>query len=309
MVLIHRRCPTARERTSGFSVAILLSLAAGPEALAQPQYFDLLSRTCSGAALAALNSKRCQTCHNSAPGGESTASATTAVARAFRESNYSASVACGLLAPASSNPSAPTLTLVPPGSRHVFSPGETVTITAIGRDPDGSQVVLTATGLPAGATFDAATGVFRWTPVESTTARVVFTVTDQPNDRTAAKSRSQEVTLTVAANGAPVFDALASPQTLKVGRLFKLRLSAADPDAGGKVKFSFGRDEGGASTKPTGAKLKARPKTRNPPRFNAQFLWKPKPNQVGTHTVRFLATDNDPQPMQAEQVVELRVLP
>src|SRR5205823_143150 len=40
----------------------------------------------------------------------------------------------------------------------------TLQFTAAAGDPDGEPLVRTVTGLPTGATFNASTGVVRWTP-------------------------------------------------------------------------------------------------------------------------------------------------
>ncbi|NIP85756.1 MAG: hypothetical protein GTO03_09420, partial [Planctomycetales bacterium] len=48
---------------------------------------------------------------------------------------------------------------------HQVALGQTLTFVLAGEDPDpGSELVYTATGLPAGASLDSETGEFRWTP-------------------------------------------------------------------------------------------------------------------------------------------------
>ena len=39
-----------------------------------------------------------------------------------------------------------------------------LTFTVVATDPDGDAVTLSATGMPSGATFNPATGLFSWTP-------------------------------------------------------------------------------------------------------------------------------------------------
>lgn len=65
--------------------------------------------------------------------------------------------------------------------------------TVSGSDPDGDAVTLSATGLPVGATFNTATGVFDWTPdyTQSGTYNVTFTISDS------ALNTSETVPITV----------------------------------------------------------------------------------------------------------------
>lgn len=73
----------------------------------------------------------------------------------------------------------------------------TLTFTVPASDPDGDALALTATGLPDGATFDAATGTFSWTPThrqagaESTAYTVRFDASD------GQASVGQDVAITV----------------------------------------------------------------------------------------------------------------
>jgi hypothetical protein len=59
--------------------------------------------------------------------------------------------------------------------------GQTMTFNVTGSDPDaGDTITYSATGLPAGATFNASTQTFAWTPTSSKTGtfNVTFTVSD-----------------------------------------------------------------------------------------------------------------------------------
>jgi hypothetical protein len=301
---------TTRRRPCRLPLAAALVLAPLSASFAQQQFYDALARTCTGAALAMLQSRSCQTCHTSSPGRESSSTATTATAAAYRNSGFSAAVACATLAPAEGANRAPSLTLSPPGSRRAARVGDTVTITARGRDPDRDPVTLSVANLPADATFDPIAGIFRWTPTAPATANLLFRATDRPANGAEPKSKSQAVTLAVARNQPPVLDTLRSPVTVKAGRTVRLSLAAADPDAKDKLKFSFGLDEAGASTQPPGATLQTRPKSPGSRKFNARFQWKAEAALAGTTvTVRFLATDNAPEPLQDEQAVEFRVVP
>ncbi len=65
------------------------------------------------------------------------------------------------------------------GSRAV-NEGDTLTITVSGSDPDGGTLTYSATGMPSGATFNATTQTFDWTPAytQSGIYNVTFTVSD-----------------------------------------------------------------------------------------------------------------------------------
>ena len=59
----------------------------------------------------------------------------------------------------------------------IIGPGSTLTFTILATDADGDPLTYSAANLPAGATFDAATRTFSWTPTVAqagTTSTVVF---------------------------------------------------------------------------------------------------------------------------------------
>ena len=80
-------------------------------------------------------------------------------------------------------------------------------VTASDPDDDSANfVTLSATGLPAGAAFDSATGAFTWTPTEAQDGvyTVTFTATD---DGSPNLSDSEMITVTVVeVNAAPILD-------------------------------------------------------------------------------------------------------
>jgi uncharacterized protein YjdB len=79
------------------------------------------------------------------------------------------------------------------GSNYSVNKGEKLEFTVNCSDADGDQVAISATGLPAGATFDAATGKFTWTPGNGQlgTYHVTFNASD------GALSNSKEITIDV----------------------------------------------------------------------------------------------------------------
>ena len=87
--------------------------------------------------------------------------------------------------------SAPILT-IPNDVDTVF--GRLVSLTVSAVDPAGLTVVLSASGLPGGATFDPGTGEFSWTPGQSQQGvySIAFTATNS-----AAASSTGNLTITV----------------------------------------------------------------------------------------------------------------
>jgi PKD repeat protein len=89
---------------------------------------------------------------------------------------------------ATSNPATVTITVTPindppiitvPGAQSVPE-GELVAFSVAASDVDGDPLVFSASGLPAGATFDPATRAFSWTPdlTQSGSYVVIFSVSD-----------------------------------------------------------------------------------------------------------------------------------
>jgi uncharacterized protein YjdB len=78
-------------------------------------------------------------------------------------------------------------------SNYTINKGEKLEFTVNGSDSDGDEIVISATGLPTGATFDAATGNFAWTPDinQAGTYNVTFNISD------GALSDSREITIEV----------------------------------------------------------------------------------------------------------------
>ncbi len=152
--------------------------------------------------------------------------------------------------------------------------GQALNFTVSATDPDAGQTVtLSATGLPSGATFTAATGQFSWTPTVAGSYTLTFTATD---NGTPALTNTRTVSVTVNAppvNRAPVLTVPAA-QTVTTGQLLSFTVSATDPDAGQTVTLS-------ATGLPSGATFNA---------ATGAFAW--TPGATGTFTLTFTATDN-----------------
>lgn len=80
---------------------------------------------------------------------------------------------------------------------------EQLTFSVSATDPDNDSFVLSAQNLPSGASFDAQTGTFSWTPTLSQEG--VYTVTFSATDNgTPAETGSMDVVITVGDNPTPV---------------------------------------------------------------------------------------------------------
>ena len=122
-----------------------------------------------------------------------------------------------------------------------------LTFTVTAGDPNddpANAVALSASGLPSGATFDVATGVFNWTPTESQQGShvVTFTATD---DGTPNLSDSETITITVyEVNDAPLADA-GGPYVAAAGVPVSFDASGSfDPD-GSIVLYEWDFDNDG----------------------------------------------------------------
>ena len=148
--------------------------------------------------------------------------------------------------------------------------GEQLQFTVNATDPNGDTVTYTASGLPAGASFDPATKTFSWTP--SVGQAGSYTVHFAASD--GQLSGSMDVTITVTnANTAPVFDSIAD-KSVNEGELLQFTVNATDAE-GDTLTYS-------ASGLPEGASFNAATKT---------FSWTPNYSQAGTYTVTFVVND------------------
>jgi hypothetical protein len=147
--------------------------------------------------------------------------------------------------------------------------------TVVATDGDGDVLTYSATGLPTGATFNAATGAFAWTP--SYTQAGVYTVVFKANDGT-VDSDPLTVTITVNdVNRTPTISLNpAGPFTVAEGQLLTFDVVASDPDTDNTLTLS-------ASGVPSGATFVA---------STGKFSWTPLFNQAGSYTVLFTVKDN-----------------
>lgn len=154
----------------------------------------------------------------------------------------------------------------------VVHEGEELVVVVTGRDPDGEPVAfeLASQGTSPGMSFDADTGVFRWTPGADDEGEWSLTFRVHANGATAETG----MVVTVAdVNRPPRLDALTPPAGVE-GSLLTFTVTATDPDLDA-VSFD-------AEGLPAGAALDA---------ATGVFTWTPSLSQAGAHSVRVLAID------------------
>ncbi len=143
--------------------------------------------------------------------------------------------------------------LTPIGSKGVAE-GDTQYIPVTATDPENDSLTYSATNLPTGATFNATTRTFSWSPdyQQAGNYSVTFSVSD------GSLSDSETVTINVAnTNRAPVLSAIGT-KTVAEGSLLSFTISGSDPENDG-LTYS-------AANLPLGASFN--PATR-------QFVWTP----------------------------------
>ena len=183
---------------------------------------------------------------------------------------------------------APVLAAI--GNRSV-NEGSALNFVVTASDPNDvppNQMARTASGLPTGATFDAATGVFAWTPDEVQgpgTYQITFTVTD---DGVPPLSASETITITVNEVNSPPQLAALTDSVIDEHTQLKFTATASDPDIPpNKLTFSLG------ASAPNGASIDL---------ASGTFVWTPSEAQgPGKYPVMVRATDDGEPPMSAEQ--------
>jgi hypothetical protein len=163
----------------------------------------------------------------------------------------------------------PTFTSIPAITKAEL---DTVRFVVSATDPNpGDVLTYSASGLPTGATFTAATRNFFWVPALGQNG--TYTVKFRVSDGQLTDSTNAVITITKT-NLKPTLTAI--PAITKAERdTVKFVASATDPNPGDILTYS-------ASGLPTGATFTAATQT---------FLWVPSLGQNGSYTIKILVTD------------------
>jgi subtilisin family serine protease len=167
--------------------------------------------------------------------------------------------------------------LRPVGARRVGE-GLALAFTVEAVDADGDPLALSASGLPSGASFDAGSGEFEWTPGfdQAGDHAVRFIVSDGAFPFAAADT--EDVAIAVVErepgdNQAPRFEH-SSDRHVVAGEPLRFRVRAHDPEGGALAYWGENLPGNASFDGVTGT-----------------FEWVPAPSQVGTHPVTFRVGD------------------
>ena len=178
------------------------------------------------------------------------------------------------------------LPVLDPIGNKAVNEGELLEFTITATDPDGGSLTFSAGNLPSGASFDAVSQQFSWTPAygqAGSYANILFTVTDDGNP---PQSDSEAITITVRdVNRLPVLDPIGD-RTADEGELLAFTVTGSDPD-GDALRFSTG-------TLPPGAFFDS---------LTQEFTWTPGFGDGGNYQVLFTLTDEgDPGLSDTEEI-------
>lgn len=176
-------------------------------------------------------------------------------------------------------------------------PGALLQIAVSASDPDGPAPALSASPLPAGATFSDAgdgSGLFEWTPAAGQLGNhdVTFRASDAG---TPPASDSEKVTLTIGTVNAPPVLAPIGRRSTRVGQPLHIAISATDTDAGTLAFLATGL--------PTGALFE------DAGDGTATLDWTPAAGDLGSRSVTLTVTDDGTPPESDAESFELVVEP
>src|SRR5262249_2780126 len=145
-------------------------------------------------------------------------------------------------------------------------------------DVDGDALTYSVADLPAGATFNASSATFTWTPgfEQAGTYTVTFTATDPDglSDSPPVELRIDNV------NRAPVVRT--SDHSVRLGSELRFRVQATDPDLGTVLTYAGINLPQGATLDPV----------------TGEFVWRPGPGQDGEFVVGLVASDGEAKSSQ-----------
>ncbi len=167
--------------------------------------------------------------------------------------------------------------------------GTALSFTVAATDADGDGLTYSATGLPAGATLDAGTGAFSWTPGydQAGDHSVTFSVAD---DGSPSLGDSETVTIGVSdTNRAPVLATIGN-QTVAEGATLSFTVWATDPDGHGLTYSAAGLPAGAIFDAGTGG-----------------FSWTPGYDQAGAYPVTFTVADDGSPSLEDSESITITV--
>lgn len=183
--------------------------------------------------------------------------------------------------------------VIDPISNQAVNEGVLLQLTPGAYDPDGHKLTFSLVNPPSGASIDAATGIFRWTPDELQ-GPGLYTITIRATDNgIPALNTDAGFAVTVSeVNTKPV---LAEIGTKTVSPLSNLTFTASASDVDRPVNsLSFS-----LSNAPSGAGIGA---------TTGVFNWTPTASQVGTYTFNVNVADNGVPPLGDSKPVTVNVL-
>jgi VCBS repeat-containing protein len=170
--------------------------------------------------------------------------------------------------------------------------GATLTFTLAATDADlpGNTLTYNASNLPTGATFDAATRTFSWTPTEAQGPGLFTDITFSVSD--GLVTTSETISITVGeVNQAPVLGTIGN-RSVQVGQTLTFTVTATDADlpVNGLFLSSSALPSGATFDTATGA-----------------FSWTPTAGQVGDTSLIFTVTDNGSPVLNDSETITLTV--
>ena len=161
-----------------------------------------------------------------------------------------------------------------------------ISFTLSGTDPDKEdegKLVYACSNLPAGATLNAQSGEFAWTP--NFTQAGEFTLNFKVNDPAGLSAEHSAVITVTDVNRAPVLNAVADAQVNENEEL-KINLVGSDEDTDNTLTYS-------ADNLPSGASLNS---------SSGEFTWKPTFTQAGDYSVTFKLSDGKETVSQTAEI-------
>lgn len=181
-------------------------------------------------------------------------------------------------APSISGTPSPTIAL---GSQYTFLPSA--------QDPEGNSLAFSISNQPAWASFDSATGQLSGTPGSEhvgTNSDIVISVTDGTSTTSLPAFGIQ----VMSENNAPIITSTATLSVIE-GEEYTYQVAASDPDVGSILNFS----------------LANAPVTMVIDAATGMVKWSPTNDDIGTHTISVMVTDNGSPARSVTQTYTLNV--